>query len=54
MLERSPLDRDPLWKVLREGGPKHVKGQLPAYLDRLRATDRGQWATILENRHPRE
>jgi arylsulfatase A-like enzyme len=51
MMISSPLDGDPLWTVLREGGPKHVRGELPAYLERLRATGRGRWAELLERRH---
>ena len=35
---------DPLAVVMTEGGPYHVRGHLPAYLDRLRATGRSQWA----------
>lgn len=42
---------DPLQTVLREGGPYHVRGQLAAYLARLRATGRSQWADLLEARH---
>ncbi|MDP2292287.1 MAG: sulfatase-like hydrolase/transferase [Actinomycetota bacterium] len=37
-------DVDPLAVVMAEGGPYHVRGHLPAYLDRLRATGRSQWA----------
>jgi choline-sulfatase len=44
---------DPFWTVLHEGGPKHVRGQLPGYLERLRATGRGDCARMLEARHPR-
>lgn len=51
MMRRSPLAADPLWAVLREGGPKHVRGELKAYLERLRATGRGAWAEQLEARH---
>lgn len=47
----SPTGIDPLWTVIQEGGPKHTVGELPAYLDRLRATKRGHWADVLESRH---
>ena len=46
--------QDPMWVVLHEGGPKHVRGNLPRYLDRLRATGRERWAKHLAARHPRE
>jgi len=42
--------RDPIEVVLEEGGPYHVRGHLPAYLDRLRETGRGDWAEVLEVR----
>jgi choline-sulfatase len=43
---------DPFWTVLAEGGPLHTRGQLPAYLDRLRATGRAGWAELLASRYP--
>jgi hypothetical protein len=43
---------DPLWRVIREGGPWHVRGHLPRYLDRLRKTGREQWAERLEAKYP--
>lgn len=42
---------DPMWTVIAEGGPTHTRGQLGAYLDRLRLTNRGHWADLLESRH---
>jgi len=51
-LARSYAPRDPLRTILDEGGPFHVRGHLPAYLERLRATDRGHWADAIEARHP--
>ena len=42
---------DPLWTVIREGGPKHTKNELVPYLQRLRATGRGHWADVLEAKH---
>ncbi len=46
--------RDPMKIVLDEGGPYHVRGHLPAYLDRLRATGRSHWADALVERFPAE
>jgi choline-sulfatase len=43
---------DPMDIVLDEGGPLHVRGHLPAYLDRLRETGRSQWADVLTERFP--
>ncbi len=41
---------DPLWEVIREGGPYHARAdaQLPEYVDRLRETDREEHAAKLE------
>lgn len=41
---------DPHDNVMNEGGPFHVRGQLPAYLTRLHATDRGALADRLEEK----
>lgn len=43
--------RDPLANVVAEGGPFHVRGELPAYLERLRATGRGDKADALVRKH---
>jgi arylsulfatase A-like enzyme len=51
MMQSSRHAVDPMWTVMREGGPFHTRGQLPEYLARLRATDRGRWADLLESRH---
>ncbi|MBI5835036.1 MAG: sulfatase [Armatimonadetes bacterium] len=45
---------DPLWTVMREGGPLHSRGLLPAYCQRLEATGRGQHVEELRRRHPGE
>jgi arylsulfatase A-like enzyme len=42
---------DPMWTVLREGGPFHVRGRLSDYLERLRRTGREAWAESLERAH---
>ena len=46
--------RDPLANVVAEGGPYHVRSRLPAYLERLKATGRGDQAEALSRRHPQE
>jgi choline-sulfatase len=45
---------DPMDTVRAEGGPLHTRRHLPAYLERLRATGRSQWADVLLERHPAE
>lgn len=42
---------DPLWTVLKEGGPYHTWNHLEEYLDRLRATGREEGARRLEKKH---
>ncbi len=45
---------DPLWTVMREGGPEHARPQpnMKAYCERLKATGR-EWAIpVLRARHP--
>jgi hypothetical protein len=43
----SPNGTDPMWTVLREGGPFHTRGMRDKYCERLRATGRGHHADRL-------
>jgi choline-sulfatase len=52
MMVSSEFREDPLWTVLREGGPFHTRDRLESYCDRLRASERGKHADFLEA-HPR-
>ena len=45
---------DPLWTVIAEGGGWHARDRLPSYLERLRATERSDWADRLASAHPGE
>jgi arylsulfatase A-like enzyme len=49
-MSTSATGIDPLDTVLRDGGPWYVRGKLPAYLDRLRATGRSDAAARLAAR----
>jgi len=51
MLPHAARGRDPLVHVMQEGGPYHVRGELPAYLERLRATGRADQAALLAARY---
>jgi arylsulfatase A-like enzyme len=54
MMATSESDVDPLWTVMREGGPCHANGPLAKYCERLKETGR-EWAIPkLMERHPRE
>ena len=54
MMRKMPTDADPLWTVMREGGPLHARGHLPAYCERLEQTGRGWAVPELKRRHPYE
>jgi arylsulfatase A-like enzyme len=51
MMSQQPDAVDPLWTVMREGGPLHSRGQLQAYCERLRQTGRGQFVAPLMAAH---
>lgn len=45
---------DPMWTVMREGGPFHARGSGRQYAEYLKKTDRGHWIPEFEKRHPEE
>jgi arylsulfatase A-like enzyme len=51
---KGPAPVDPFDWVMAEGGPSHTRGELQAYLKRLRETGRGQLADRLVAAHPSE
>jgi choline-sulfatase len=54
MMFRSGDDVDPLWTVMKEGGPFHAKGFLKNYGERLVETGREDQFIQLKEKHPRE
>jgi arylsulfatase A-like enzyme len=48
MLSTVPSGIDPLWSVMREGGPYHARNKLAFYCKRLRETGRARHAEFLE------
>lgn len=40
MMKSSPFSKDPMWTVLDEGGPFHVRERIVAYLKRTKRSDR--------------
>ncbi|WP_062110145.1 sulfatase family protein [Bacillus niameyensis] len=54
MMGTMPFDIDPLWTVMKEGGPLHAKGHLKKYIERLEETGRGHAIPELKRRHPQE
>lgn len=51
MMKTSASDVDPMWTVLREGGPLHARGQLNSYIDRLNKTGREEGAQKLKEKY---
>jgi choline-sulfatase len=54
MMRSMPFDVDPLWTVMKEGGPFHARGHLKHYVEWLKETGRGDAVPELMRRHPRE
>ena len=47
MMKKSDFDADPMWTVMREGGPEHARGMLEAYIKRLEGTPRADQIPLL-------
>ena len=54
MMTKSRYDRDPMWTVMREGGPEHCRGELKGYIKRLKDTPRAKHIPELEKRYSRD
>ncbi|MCX7044032.1 MAG: sulfatase [Candidatus Sumerlaeota bacterium] len=54
MMKSSDSEVDPLWTVMREGGPMHANGQLAKYCEYLKSTGRAWAIPELKRRHPQE
>jgi choline-sulfatase len=54
MMNTMDSDVDPMWTVMKEGGPFHANGHLKEYSKRLEKTGRGHAIPELMRRHPRE
>ncbi len=50
----SPSDTDPLWTVVREGGPYHARGCGKLYAAYLEKTGRENWLPLFKEKHPEE
>jgi arylsulfatase A-like enzyme len=44
---------DPMWTVISEGGPSHVRGRLPRFIEELEKEGRTKEAEAMRERHPR-
>ncbi len=52
MMRTSDSDVDPMWTVVREGGPFHSRGQFNGFIERLKTSGRDEGAKELERRYP--
>lgn len=53
-MKSMPYDTDPLWTVIKEGGPHHFKGNMKRYAKHLEKTDRAWAVEELKKRYPQE
>ena len=51
MMKTSNYDVDPMWTVMREGGPEHCRGQLKSYMERLKGTPREYGIELLKEKY---
>ena len=52
MMKKSQYDTDPMWTVMREGGPEHARGMLESYIRRLEGTPRADQIPLLREMYP--
>lgn len=52
MMKKSDYETDPLWTVMREGGPEHCRGALEGYIERLKGTPREFGIQKLREQYP--
>ena len=51
MMKTSSSDIDPMWTVVKEGGPEHTRRDLSSYLKRLKKTGREHLIKKILDRH---
>ena len=51
MMKTSRYDADPMWTVMREGGPEHCRGELQPYMERLKGTPREFGIALLKEKY---
>lgn len=51
MMKSSKSDVDPMWTVIREGGPEHCRGELHKYMKRLEGTPRAYGIPLLQEQY---
>lgn len=51
-MKKSEFDVDPMWTVMRQGGPEHARGMLESYIKRLESTPRADQIPLLREMYP--
>ncbi len=54
MMSKSIYDTDPMWTVMRQGGPEHCRGHLKLYMERLKGTAREYGIDLLKKQYNRD
>ena len=54
MMKTSNYDSDPMWTVMREGGPEHCRGHLKEYMERIKGTPREYGIPLLQEKYGEE
>ena len=52
MMKKSKYPIDPMWTVMKEGGPEHARGALEDYIKRLSGTSREYGIPLLRKMYP--
>lgn len=52
MMKKSDYPTDPMWTVMKEGGPEHARGALENFIKRLTGTKREYGIELLHKRYP--
>ena len=53
-MKTSLYDTDPMWTVMREGGPEHARGEIGKYMKKLEGTPRDYGVEALARMYPGE
>lgn len=53
MMQKSDYDIDPMWTVMKEGGPEHCRGAFENYIKRLEGTPREYGIELLRKQYPK-
>lgn len=52
MMDKKKEKIDPMWEIIRDGGPFHTKNKLPAYCEYLKKTGREHYVKMYQEKYP--